>query len=171
MPAREVFRLRVDRLDELTSDLARRRGDNAAAEGGSAFTLDELLAPHGFKLHDRPAAHFGPMTTRLWWLTYVLFVGGNAVDSPERGFESKSVLLADTFEKPIAWTGVAHLSVWATGGPPVLVPFPTVPEVLLAPAAEATFEEARRALIELALAMVDRVNLVVPVARTLAQPG
>jgi hypothetical protein len=110
------------------------------------------------------------MTTRLWWLTYVLFVGGGAVEHPERGFEAKSVLLADTYAKPIAWTGVARLSVWSTGGPPVLVPFPTIPEVLLAPDEDATFEDAHQALRELAAAMVDRVNLVVPVARALAKP-
>jgi hypothetical protein len=111
------------------------------------------------------------MTTRLWWLTYLLFVGGaGAVKHPARGFEAKSVLLVDTYEKPIGWAGVAHLSVWSTGGPPVLVPFPSVPDVLLEPTPDASFEDAREALAELAQAMVDRVNLVVPIARALADP-
>ena len=170
MTSRELFRLRVDHVDELLADLARRRGldERRCGLAGSAFTLDELLAPHGLAEHGPPAPHFGVMTTRLWWLTYVLFVGCNMVENPENGFESKSVLLVDTYEKPIEWTGVAHLSVWSTGGPPVLVPFPPVPELLLTRSPEASFEDAGRALADLAQAMVDRVNLVVPAARALA---
>lgn len=106
---------------------------------------------------------------RLWWLTYVLFVGGvGAVEHPQRGFEAKSVLLADTYEKPVAWAGVAYPSVCSIGGEPVLVPFPIVPDVLLAPPPDASFECSRAALRALAGAMVDRVNLVVPVARAQA---
>jgi hypothetical protein len=170
MPSRKLFRLRPNRLDKLTAALARERGLDGAglATAGSAFTLDELLAPHVHHEQPRPSPHFGAMTTRLWWLTYVLFVAGAVVEHPADGFDAKSVLLVDTYEKPIAWSGVAHLSVWSTGGPPVLVPFPAVSGLLLTRTPEASFEGAARALAELAQAMVDRVNLVVPAARALA---
>jgi hypothetical protein len=50
----------------------------------------------------KPSPHYGKMTTLLWWFVYRLFVGGNGVVMHPQGFEAKSVLLADVFEKPIA---------------------------------------------------------------------
>jgi hypothetical protein len=81
-------------------------------------------------------------------------------------------MLADVYERPIAWGGTAYLSIWAEpNGQPVHVPFPRrVPPVLLDRSAERAFADSCRAYRNLVGDVVARVNLVVPVAVFLAQP-
>jgi hypothetical protein len=116
--------------------------------------------------------HFGPVSAELWILTYWLFAGGGVIVHPDVGASAKSVLAANVGHRPIAWAGVAYLSVWAsvgqTSGQPVLVPFPQVADSLVKSGSGADFRQSREALHQAAIACVDRVNLVWPAALALA---
>ena len=116
-----------------------------AREGFGPFRLTDIAGGHALE----GPGHFGQTTRLFWSFIYELFVGANTVVAHPPGFPAKSVLAADVYEKPIGWGGVAYIGVWASGrtgpGPPVLVPFPTVPDVLMQPNERTSFGDSCRA--------------------------
>lgn len=87
------------------------------------------------------------------------------------GFHPKSVLVADvTDESSLDGNGTAYLTVVGVNGVPALVKAPQIPAALDA-GPPGGFAESRRLLHAYGSACVDRVNLLVPVARTLTTPN
>lgn len=172
-----AFTVRWGKIEEQLVELATARqhvGTLAEAEariGFGPFLLSEIAGGH---VDDHPGAHFGASTKVFWSFIYELFAGGAGVVAHPAGFGAKSVFGVDVYERPVEWARTGFIGVWATTsgpgeGPPVLVPFPTVPEVLMTRDKNASFGDSCRAYRELVAETTARVNLVAPAALALAR--
>jgi hypothetical protein len=139
----------------------------------AAFNIDALLdlAAPEWQDHDKPHRHMGEMTHRLWHLTYVCFTNCHCAPAPVRypqGFHAKSVVLADVYEPPhIGKGGRAFLSVFMPHSQPILVAFPRIGSSFAEPTKDDNFARSEQAFRQMLRGAVERVNLVVPAARTL----
>ena len=167
-----LYRLNQGRIDESLHDWLRVQ-DPAATTWDDAlasrhgFTLATLLENYGGVAVSNP--RFGRTSALLWNFVYWLFVPAYAqhVQRPI-GFHPKSVLVAEVIEESsIDGGGAAYLTIAVTSAPPVLVEAPRMPGDLGIGAPPHGFAESRELLYEYATACVERVNLVVPAARTL----
>ncbi len=152
--------------------LARGQGYDRVAHAedhGGSFDLDEVLDAWNppWRKADPPAG-MGPRSRQLAALTYCVFVGvwegdaGFLLSHPEQlppHAVTVGFLLKD--DDP-----AARRALLAVRGPAerVFAPFPTIPPVLIAPPRSQSFTESRSALETLVVAMVERVNLLTPIA-------
>lgn len=162
-----LYRLDLVALDQLLLDVAHRHNTSipTVEEAGQrlpAFTVADLASVS----YAPEPAEYGPITSRLWTLTYVLFVArGIAVTPPP--FSAKSVLLA----RPKLSDDPQRnfLTVGGIDGAPVLVPYPPISSILIEEPADASFADAADALRDAAHVLTERVNLAVPLARLLLE--
>lgn len=160
------YRLNSTGFEALLMQLAHRQNASIstvaeARERLSAFTVADMVAAG---LAQAPA-HFGPVTRRLWELTYALFVGGMVITIPPP-FQAKSVTLVRA-----TMAGGMKQNFLTVGGVdpvPLMVACPHVPDFLLQDQSSSTsFAESADALAEAAHVMIDRVNSLIPAARAL----
>ena len=112
--------------------------------------------------------HYGRVARAMWHLTDAVF---KAADSPHDcppGFSAKSVQVADVYERPaITQSRTVFITLWYHPREPVLVACPEIPPVLLKDP-QSMLADTRAALQGLVWQITERLNLVAPVARSLA---
>jgi len=162
-----AFKPRYDRLDEILVKAAERRNSNAN-------TLDRSKLEPGLSLfelfpkNENLPRHFGKVSNALWVLADMVFKPADFAEDCPPGFSAKSVQVVDIYER--AFFGnkrTSFLYLWANMDEPVLIACPEVPAALLETDGK-TGEDTRVALRSLVEEMVDRLNLMVPIALALS---
>lgn len=161
------FRSRPDRLDEILVAAAERRNPNA-------YSLERALNEPGlsffdlFPGYDWMPRHYGKVAKSMWRLVDDIYKPADNPAFCPPGLESKSVVVADIYERPLANEGTtnAFLGLWVNIDEPVLVPCPTIPDPLLQPEGT-TGADTRQALGDLIQEIAERLNLILPAAMAL----
>jgi hypothetical protein len=165
------FRPRLDRADQLLLESVQERYPDRPsleyARGDAAIPFVEICP---FSFESSLPIHFGKFSRSAWTFVDSIF---NPADHPEDSppdAHAKSVQVADVCERFLAIDAPTHtyLELRIGTGMPALVPFPTLDPVLLGKTEGATIADTRASLHDLVWQVVERLNLLLPPARSLA---
>lgn len=161
------FRARLERLDYIVAELARSWGlefdDIEQIRHGRPITLDYLF-PGGEEALGSFEEHFGKLAKQISGLLYVLFINGDTAGAA--GFTPKCPRVADIWRPVFLGPDTTIYLSLATESDALLISCPRVPDILLGKS-DGDFRDSLTALRTLGAEIVDRVNLLVPAARTL----
>ncbi|MBS1890797.1 MAG: hypothetical protein JST59_05855 [Actinobacteria bacterium] len=162
-----AFRPRLDRVEDLIRARVEATGTPVADEEHlwdlPAISLFEL-----FPAEDWLPPHYGRVSRALWTLVDQVFKAADLPEDCPPGSSAKSVQIADVYEMVVpAESRTTFLSLWFKPEEPVLIAAPEIPLVLLDPQG-ARLGQTRSALHRLIWEMVERLNIAMPAARSLA---